>query len=224
MNVSIYLAISTIAFTALGTVLGGVTSAILHVFGWNPKSSLQMGVWTLPNALVLDLFLINLIVIPLVWPLLGASYMYFVSSPPRPWEWLMRVFDSSTLFRSEPFIGKSFSAAAIETMLIRSVLLALASFTFIVMPTCAWVTVARELRLFSVSAKTIPLSCQAMWPDDLLDNVTSADGEIFEALCWPYWTTLIFSSAWASGLTFLICLIGTTAVMVQQATAHPHSE
>ena len=99
-----------------------------------------------------------------------------------------------------------FQVSALSAMATKYILIGLGLFAFLVMPTCAFLTVHREFRLKDAP---LPLSCAAMFPD-LKGDVggESLDGKVFESLCWSFGFTTVCCTLWGAGLAVVLSVVG----------------
>lgn len=229
MNVIIFGIIMLVFGSSLSVFVGVSLLSIMHLFGY--RSMYHFGVWTLMDALVVDLFVISGAVTMVVWPLVSSSFIYSLkhgnSLKIDPYwlpQWLSNgskdialTLHHTPLFSSR---GRSFfSWKSLQVMASKSSFISFAVFTFIVMPTCAFVTVLREQRLGQFDQ--IPLTCQDMFRDETEWEAprggenNSHNEPIFESLCWEYADLLSFTAFWCAGLGALLALVSTLTAAIQ---------
>ena len=220
----------------LGAGIGAAVPALFHL----PKSVDQVlttGLWTLPNALVADLFFVNILInlltvplagslvyhklrvrksrnqaIPLILPGWRKSIPYSLSHYP------CLLFDQQTK-------KTTFSFYRFGVMASKSVLISLVTFAFFVMPTCAILTVLWDLNIQRLNRA--PTTCQDMINFHALlnggqtggttvaDPTPSTDGTIFESLCWQFISFLAFEIVWGSVLACALAILGVVTALVQ---------
>ena len=208
--------------------IGVLLVSILHLFGY--RSTYHFGVWTLMDALVVDLFLISGTVTLVVWPLISSSFIFCLKHASSfmkidPYKLPSFTYGANELaitLQHAPIFAKnvSISLKSLQIMTAKSSFIAFAVFSFIVMPTCSFVTVFREQRLGSL--ETAPLTCGAMFPEhamfwaDMDAAAAKTDKiKIFESLCWKFTDLIWFTTAWSAVLGALLAFASTLTVAIQ---------
>ena len=190
MHVAVFGIAATLLGTALAYGLSCLVVGTLHLFGY--RESYYYGIWTVPNALFLDITLVTFAVSAIVWPLIGSLFIFCLKWPlQRSW-WTIEPFEAksqtwiqfgknmSSILLHSPIISFvveknkiHFSMRAFHLMLSRILLIALATITFCVMPCCTVVTVRREQLLRERADHfrslnrdpPIPFTCGEMFPE-----------------------------------------------------------
>lgn len=209
MHISVFTVLIMLLGTAVSTATAVACSSVLHLFGARPSH--EMGVWTMPNALVIDLFADIFIVTLIVWPLVSSVFIYclrrgVVDHFTIP-AWLrplrkglpLTVWHTPIVTLRGGQNGKhSFSWVAFQLMITKAVVIAFALFTFVVMPTCAIVTVKQQSEMFN-KLPNRPHSCSAYKIlNDPGYNLSPTYHDVFESLCWTFAYTLQFVAIWSS--------------------------
>jgi hypothetical protein len=223
--------------------LAALTVTVVHLGG--RLDTYYYGVWTMPNALVLDLGLSVVTICTVVWTLLGSIFIICLRLP-KTSTWhiapymlpkflkdlgrnLSYTLQHSPIVTTGPKGQTKWSFRAFHLMISKTLLVALGTFAFIVMPTCTIVTVYREQWLTTLAPKfkdikerlPIPLTCGEMFPDmakawkELDEQHLETQPVIFESLCWEY--SKIFSFVTIFGAVFgaLVSALALVTVAVQ---------
>lgn len=213
MHIAVYGISSTFVFTLIGLAVAAATTYSLH---WNDADNraFAMGIWTLPNALIVDLFAVSLLVGFAIWPFCGSLFLHVNEKC----GWIDKYTPLWTM-SNEGVLAHGFSAT---TMALHYCFIGMAVFTFGVMPTGALVTVYRETNILNDWPLAIPLDCLEMFPDDerMPSFPRSIDGIIFEALCWPKNETVLFCSIWGGIFAFLLSLLALVTAACQTRALH----
>jgi hypothetical protein len=208
--------------------IGVLLVSILHLFGY--RSTYHFGVWTLMDALVVDLFVISGTVTLVVWPLISSSFIFclkhassFMRIDPYKLPFTYGANELAITLQHAPIFAKnvSISLKSLQIMTAKSSFITFAVFSFIVMPTCSFVTVFREQRLGSM--ETAPLTCGAMFPEHAtfwadMDATAGAGNNkmnFFESLCWKFTDLIWFITAWSAVLGALLAFGSTLTVAIQ---------
>jgi len=222
-------------------VLGGAIGAMIPSLFHLPTSFTQVlttGLWTLPNALVVDLFVVNALVSLLTVPLAGSLVYrglrqrkarniavpslypsYRKSIPYSLSHYPCLVYDQNT--------GKtSFSISRFGVMASKSVLISLVTFAFCVMPTCSILTVLWDVNITRLGRA--PTNCEDMInfhallnpalasPQPPLDpSSPDGSGRIFESLCWQFATFFSFEIVWGAILGLVLASLGVVTALIQ---------
>jgi hypothetical protein len=213
LHVGVVAPIFVLIGSAIGFGIGYLTTSV-HYWVTGPDRVYDMGVWTLPNALLVRLLSGCFWTTIVVWPLVGSSLIVLWS---RQWmSPLERVFGRGRSadaihtpdedirvphpLRHCPLVTRDgrFNRHNFNNVISRSITIFLVTFAFAVMPTCTMVTVLRESKLSGVRPR--PLRCQDMNPPSYPPEGygISFNGVVFESLCWDLGKTLMFDSIWAA--------------------------
>lgn len=225
--------------TALGGLIGALIPTLFHIPSGGFNQVLTTGLWTIPNALVVDLFFVNALVSVLTVPLAGSlvyrgirvrksnnvpvpsiypNYRKYIPYPLSHYPCF--IYDQST--------GKTkFSAFRFGVMANKSILISLVTFAFCVMPTCSILTVLWDVNIQRLGRA--PTNCDDMINFHALLNpalvspqqVSLADpkpdstGKIFESLCWQFATFFSFEIVWGAVLGCGLAILGVITALIQ---------
>jgi hypothetical protein len=229
----------------LSCTLAALTLSFLHLFG--QRDTYLFGVWTIPNALVVDLGAVTLVVTSVVWTVVGSVFILCFRLPSSSWLHISPYTISENLRKASRNLSYTLlhtpvfqildakwkvSGRAFQLMMAKSLILWIALFAFIVMPTCTVVTVMREQWLHHLSVQStktdipdystpIPLSCGDMFPDeaDVWTTIDSKHADVnakyFESLCWQYSKIFNFVIVFGSIYGLLISVLAVFTAAIQ---------
>jgi hypothetical protein len=232
----VYCSFVVFGHMVLGGGIGALVPSLFHI----PKNFddvLTTGLWTIPNALVVDLFVVNMLIALLTVPLAGSlvyrklrvrksrnepipsilpnwrkSIPYSLSHYP------CLVFDQNTK-------KTKFSFSRFGVMASKSVFISLVSFAFVVMPTCSILTVLWDLNIQRLGRA--PTNCDdivnfhalvngaALTSDVAADPNPPKDGKIFESLCWQFVTFFAFEIVWGAIVACCFASLGVVTALIQ---------
>ena len=225
MHIAIYAGLSVLLGSSLAAGLAAGTVSAFHLFG--RRDSETMGVWTIPNALVVDMFFVNMAVAMFVWPLVGSVFIFVFKrgfiSPFSLSEYAKSLAKDLpyTLCHTPIFSwregAKSFSARSLQVMVSKAFLVACVFFTFIVMPTCTFITLHREQKISKLGA--IPQNCAELRSVSLTGRPEPERVEIFESLCWDFLFTVKFAGIWGAAVGSLVSIASLFTAILQYAKA-----
>jgi len=224
MHVVSFILLMTLFGSAIAVFIGVSIASFIHLFG--RRSMINYGVWTLMDALVLDLFLISGAVTVLVWPLISSSFIFALKhatgfikidhfllpdSLAKSGKEMAAALHHSPIFSKTSF----FSLKSFQVMAAKSTFIAFAVFSFVVMPTCAFVTVFREQKIARL--EKLPLSCAEMHSHQALfwGDAADRDDEIFESLCWKFSDLFFFVAAWCASVGALLGFMSASTAALQ---------
>lgn len=227
----------------LGTSLSlGIFIGMAHLLhGLGHRDTYFYGIWTIPNALIVDISVISFTSTVVVWILLGSLFIacfklqsgFFRIQPYSIPDFLVGIAKnlSYTLNHTPVFTfngRKIFSSKALSLMFTKSLFVYLGFFAFLVMPTCTIVTVLREQLFARLTEGRVdqtdvatPMSCSQMFPDKAaywkpIDDQHDWDRfDVFESLCWEPEKLSRFIIIWGAGFGLLISLLCLMTVSLQ---------
>lgn len=233
MKVGILFTLLLVTGTALSLGLALGTFSLLHWFGH--RDTYLYGIWTIPNALIVDVSVISFTCTVVIWILLGSLFIacfklpsgFFHIEPYSLPDFLAGFAKSMgyTLNHTPVFTfngRKNFSSKALSLMFTKSLFVFLGLFAFVVMPACTIVTVLREQIIARNALPAlqnrlyVPMTCSEMFPENAAfwkpidDKHDWERDDIFESLCWEPAKLFRFMIVWGAGfglLTSLICLV-----------------
>ena len=240
-------------FALFAIILGGVFSyavagfmvGLSHLFGH--RDSYYYGVWTIPDALVVDLAMVTVVVTCFAWILIGTLFIHCAKWANRSSWWRIAPYEVSSTWKQfgnnlssilhhSPILrfegGKAkLHLRAVHIMLSKTLLIALGTITFGVMPCCTVATIHREQNIrerskyFENSDRKfpIPLTCGEMYPSQVplwshqdAKNFKGTE-KIFESLCWRFEDIFQFCSVFGLIYGFVITILCLLSVVVQHA-------
>jgi hypothetical protein len=239
MKVGILFPLLIVLGTALSLGISVGMAFLLH--GLGHRDTYFYGIWTIPNALIVDISVISFTCTVVVWILLGSLFIacfklqsgFFHIEPYSIPDFVVGFAKnlSYTLNHTPVFTfngRKIFSSKALSLMFTKSLFVYLGLFSFVVMPTCTIVTVLREQLIARLSGGLVnhtsvvtPMTCSQMFPAEAaywkpIDDQHDWDREdVFEALCWEPAKLSRFITIWGAGFGLLISLICLMTVSLQ---------
>ena len=237
MHFVVFGSVLVILSAALSAAIGLAIHKVTH-FTFLGMPLYHFGVWTLPNALMMDLVSIAMTITMTFWPLVSSLFIvslkgasvFSVSTYQLP-EWAHTVSKDMayTLYHKPIFgvNGKRISMRAAKLMSAKALMVGFVVFAFVVMPTCTVVTVIREQHLSSLGLDKPPTSCAAMFPaqavywtpfDEKFPRVLDESdfaSQVFESLCWTDQYAALFTAVWSASVGAGIALVSYTTAVLQ---------
>lgn len=233
----LYCSLVVFGHMLVGGLVGAIIPSLFHI-PTNFSQVLNTGLWTIPNALVVDLFFVNMLVALFIVPMAG-SWVYRkirilksrnISIPSIFPTWRKSLPYSLSHYPCLMFdqaTGKTkFSVSRFGVMASKSALISLVTFAFCVMPTCSILTVLWDLNIQRLGRA--PSDCSdivnfhALLNDAVAQRITTrtgatpeGSGRIFESLCWEFSTFFWLEIVWGSVIAFILSILGVVTALVQ---------
>ena len=230
MHVAVYGFLSLIIGGLTAGLVGISAFSLLHMFGH--RSVQTMGVWTIPNALVVDLFFVIYIISFTVWPILSSGFILaYRTGKISPFSAPASSVGLSFPFLHTPMISirdskYNFSLKGFQLMAYKAFLIGSGLFTFVVMPTCTFATVQREKRIGRLHKHPQQCSDFFVTVDDETEYSLDDWGgpKVFESLCWTNDFTYLFVTIWSVSVGLILALFCVVTAAIQYGNRHVEDE